>query len=150
MPGIVLGFNMKLYANSAAGYLTPSWLELKNVEDNTLSLDKDKANVTTRGNNGWVAEVGTLKTGALSFKMIWDTSDPGMILLQNAFLNNTAVELQCLDGANVPPGNGSQGLTGFHSVTKFERDEPLTEAATVSVETSLTYYPSFPPVWTTI
>jgi hypothetical protein len=150
MPGIVLGFNMKLYANTTQNYVTPTWLELKNVEDNTLSLEKDKANVTTRGNNGWVAEIGTLKTGGLAFKMIWDTSDAGLTLLQNAFLNNTSVEMECLDGPNAPAGTGAQGLSAFMTVTKFERDEPLTEASTVSVEVSPTYYPAYPPTWVTI
>jgi hypothetical protein len=150
MPGIVLGFNAKLYISSNLSYLAPVWLEAKDVQDNTLSLDKDKANVTTRGSGGWVAEIGTLKTGGLAFKMIWDTTDPVFALILAAFLNNTSIEVQCLDGPNTPPGNGSQGLQAFMNVTKCERDEPLTEALTASVEISPTYYPAYPPTWITI
>jgi len=126
----------KLYYN-AGSYATPDWKELKNVKDVTLNMEKGEADVTTRGNAGWRATVGTLKEGSLEFEMVWDTEDEGFAALQAAWFGDTPVEMAVMDGPIAT--SGSQGLRATMSVISFSRKEPLEEAMSVSVSVKPTY-----------
>ena len=131
-----LGMEGKLYYN-AGTYATPDWKELKNVKDVTLNMEKGEADVTTRGNAGWRATVGTLKEGSLEFEMVWDTEDEGFAALQAAWFGDTPVEMAVMDGPIAT--SGSQGLRATMSVISFSRKEPLEEAMSVSVSVKPTY-----------
>jgi len=131
-----LGMEGKLYYN-AGDYATPDWKELKNAKDVTLNLEKGEADVTTRGNAGWKATVGTLKEGSIEFEMVWDTEDAGFTALQNAWFGDTPVEMAVMDGPIAT--SGSQGLRATMSVISFSRKEPLEEAMSVSVTIKPTY-----------
>ena len=131
-----LGMEGKLYFN-AGSYATPDWKELKNVKDVTLNMEKGEADVTTRGNAGWRATVGTLKEGSLEFEMVWDTEDEGFAALQAAWFGDTPVEMAVMDGPVAT--SGSQGLRATMSVISFSRKEPLEEAMSVSVSVKPTY-----------
>ena len=126
---IVLGMNCDLYRGTAGS--TASTL-MTNVTDVTVSMEKDEADVTTRGNNGYKATVGTLKSGTIEFTMIWDTDDDNFTAIKNAYFNDTAIALFASDG------NGS-GLDGDFSITNFSQGQPLAEAVTVSITAKLTY-----------
>ncbi len=71
-----LGIDAKLYYNTGT-YETPTWVELTNVRDVTLSLERSEADVTTRANAGWRATAPTLKEATIEFEMQWDTEDAG-------------------------------------------------------------------------
>ena len=58
--GVKLGLHAKLYRNTGSGG-TPAWNEIPNVRDVTLNLETGEADVSTRGNGGWRANIGTLK-----------------------------------------------------------------------------------------
>jgi hypothetical protein len=131
-----LGMEGKLYYNAGI-YATPDWKELKNAKDVTLNLEKGEADVTTRGNAGWKATVGTLKEGSIEFEMVWDTEDAGFTALQNAWFGDTPVEMAVMDGPIAT--SGSQGLRATMSVISFSRKEPLEEAMSVSVTIKPTY-----------
>ena len=49
---VKLGLDARPYRNTAA-YASPTWNEVKNVKDLTLSLEAGEADATTRGNGGW-------------------------------------------------------------------------------------------------
>jgi hypothetical protein len=115
----------------------PVWVELSNVKDLTLNMEKGEADVTTRGNAGWRATVGTLKEGSLEFEMVWDTEDEGFAALQGAWFGDTPVEMAVMDGPIAT--SGSQGLRATMSVISFSRKEPLEEAMSVSVTIKPTY-----------
>ena len=68
---IKLGMEAVLKYKVGAG----AWTELKNVKDVTLNLEAGEADVTTRGNGGWRANIATLKDASLEFEMVWDTAD---------------------------------------------------------------------------
>jgi len=138
-----LGMEAKLYRNTGT-YAAPVWVEVANVKDVTLNLEKGEADVTTRANQGWRATVGTLKEGSLEFEMVWDTGDPGFEALKDAYFNDTPVEMAVLDG--VVTASGSQGLRASFSVTNFSRSEPLEEAITAKVTLKPTYAAN-PPEW---
>jgi len=121
---IRLGMEAKIY-HGAAGSTATS--ELTNVKDVTLNLETGEADVTTRGNQGWRATVGTLKEGSVEFEMVWDSDDTGFTAIKNAYFNNTPIALAILDHEN------GEGLDADFSITNFSRNEPLEEAVTVSV-----------------
>jgi hypothetical protein len=131
-----LGMEGKLFRN-AGTYGTPDWKEMKNVKDLTLTLEKGEADLTTRGNAGWKATVGTLKEGSIEFEMVWDTEDEGFTALQNAWFGDTPVEMAVMDGPIT--ASGSQGLRATMSVISFSRKEPLEEAMTASISIKPTY-----------
>jgi Phage tail tube protein len=142
---IVLGLNCKLFieAGGSGGYT--SGTEATNCKDVTLKVEKNKADVTVRGNNGWRAWVAVLKDATVSFKMLWDTADATFTLIQAAFLASAApqntLEVAVLDGY------GGHGLEATMMVTTFTRNEPLEEAVTVDVELAITYDIVHPPQW---
>ncbi len=131
-----LGLDAKLYRNTG-DYATPTWVELTNVRDLTLSLEKGEADVTTRANNKWRATVGTLKEGSIEFEMVWDPQDAGFTVIRSAWFNDTSIEFAVMDG-NIATA-GSQGLRATMQVLSFSRSEPLEEAMTVSVTIKPTY-----------
>jgi len=115
-----------------------TWTELINVKDVTLTLETGEADVTTRGNAGWRATVGTLKEASVEFEMVWDTADAGFTAIKDAFFNNSVIGLQILDGAS------GSGLEADFSITNFSRNEALEEAITVSVTAKVTYSTTVP------
>lgn len=137
----VLGQDAKLYRN-AGTYGAPNWNEVTNVKDLTLNLEKGKADLTTRGNNGWRANAGTLKEAAVEFDMVWDTGDDDFTAIQEAYFDNTSIEFLVLDGDVAT--SGSQGLRATMDVMSFSRNESLEEALTVSVKVEPTYADNAP------
>jgi hypothetical protein len=139
---IKLGMDAKLYFCAAGIGGTPTWTELTNVKNVSLSLQTGEADVTTRGNHGWKATAATMKEGSIEFEMVWDTADTGFTAIQTAYFGNTKIGLAAMDGdvATV----GSQGLWADCSITNFSREEPLEEAITVKVTAKPTYSTSAP------
>jgi len=144
--GVKLGMDAKLYRNTGT-YATPTWNEVLNVKDVTLNLEAGEADVTTRGNAGWRANIATLKDASLEFEMVWDTADDDFTALRTAFLSNGSVEFAVMDGDITT--TGSQGLRATMSITNFSRSEPLEEAIKVSVTAKPTYAANAPE-WMTI
>ena len=146
---VKLGLDAKLYRNTGT-YITPTWDLIGNVKDVTLNLESGEADVSTRGNNGWRATVGTLKDASIEFEMVWDTGDMDFSAIRDAYFNNTTVELAVMDGLITGTGSsGSQGLRATCRITNFSRNEALEEALTVSVTAKPTYSTN-PPVWMTV
>ena len=144
-----LGLDAKLYRN-AGTYAAPTWDLIGNVRDLTLNLETGEADVSTRGNNGWRATVGTLKDASLEFEMVWDTADSDFGAVRDAFLNNNTVEFAVMDGLITGAGSsGSQGLRATFRIASFSRNEALEEAITVSVTAKPTYSAN-PPSWMTV
>ena len=143
---IKLGLDAKLYRNTGTAG-SPTWNLVPNVRDVTLSLETGEADVTTRGNNGWRATVGTLKDAGIEFEMVWDTADDDFTAFKDAFFNGTSIELAVMDGPIATAG--SQGLRAVCRIITFTRSEPLEEAVTVSVTAKPTYSAT-PPSWLTV
>lgn len=141
-----LGLDAKLYRNTGTSG-SPAWNLLANIRDVTLSLETGEADVTTRGNNGWRATVGTLKEAGIEFEMVWDTDDADFTAIKDAFFNGTSIEFAVMD--SLITDAGAQGLRAVCRVITFTRSEPLEEALTVSVTAKPTYSAT-PPSWLTI
>ena len=115
---IRLGLDAKLYRNTGTSAARCGQL-VSNVRDVTLNLETGEADVTTRGNAGWRATVGTLKDASIEFEMVWDTADYHFAALKDAFFNGTPVELLVMDGDMSIAG--SQGLQAVCRIIKFTR-----------------------------
>jgi predicted secreted protein len=146
---IRLALKAKLYRNTSTNQ-TPSWNEVKNVKDLTLTLEKSEADVTTRGNDGWRATIGALKDASIEFAMVWDTADDDFTAIKDAWFNDTSIELAVMDGPIVAPSGGeaSQGLRAHCAVLNFSRNEALEDAIMVDVSIKPTYAAQA-PTWLT-
>jgi len=140
--GVKTGMEAKLFYKAGGVAAQGNWAELTNVKDNTLNLEKGEADVTTRGNNGWKATVGTLKSGSVEFEMVWDTEDDGFQTISEAYFEDKAIGLAIMDG----PMESGTGLMADFAIINFSRKEPLEEAITVSVTAKPTYSETA-PVW---
>ncbi len=136
-----LGMDANLYRNTG-DYATPVWVEVSNVKDVTLNLEKGEADVTTRANAGWRATVGTLKDASIEFQMVWDTVDAGFDAIRQAFFNNTPLEFAVMDGDITDPD--SEGLRATFDIFNFTRNEALEEAILVDVSIKPTYADNAP------
>ena len=136
-----LGMDAKLYRNTGT-YAAPTWVEVSNVKDVTLNLEKGEADVTTRANQGWRATVGTLKDASIEFQMVWDTVDAGFDAIRQAFFNNTPLEFAVMDGDITDPD--SEGLRATFDIFNFTRNEALEEAILVDVSIKPTYADNAP------
>ena len=144
--GYTLGLDCKLYRNTAT-YSTPTWSEITNVRDLTLSVEKNSADVSIRGST-WRLKATTLKEASIEFEMIWDHASEDFTALQTAFLNNTTVDVAAMDGAITTAG--TQGLRAIMNVEKFSREEPLEEAVKVKVTLTPAYDTTNLPTWMTV
>ncbi len=153
---VPLGMNAKLYRNSGTSFLEPASFtganikEVTNVRDLTLGLDKATADVTTRGNGGWRAMVGTLKDGSVEFEMIADQADENYVAIREAWLTDTPIQFAVMSGLmTAPKPPGSEGLIAVFSINNVSRAEPLEGAQMASVTMTPTYVndPDFKPAW---
>ena len=125
----VLGMNCELYRGTAG---TTADTLMNNVTDVSVSMEQEEADVTTRGNNGYRATVGTLKNGTIEWSMIWDTSDADFAAIYAAYNTGAPIALFASDG------DGS-GLDADFAITNFSQEQSLTEAVTVSITAKATY-----------
>lgn len=129
----VLAENAKLYRNTGTN-ASPTWNEIPNVKDLTLSMEKDETDVTTRASGGWKEFVDGLVDGSVEFSMLYDTTDADFTAIQDAFYNKTPVEFAVMDGIITGAGStGNQGLRAFMMIKSFTRNENLGEALMVDV-----------------
>ncbi len=145
----VLGFNSVLGYDVTGLSGGEVFVVATNVRDLSLNMDKATADVTTRGNNGFRALVGTLREGAVEFQMVYDTADAAFTAFHNAFFltANNVIGLFVADGALAT--SGTQGLKGDFMVTGFSITQNLEEANLVDVTCNLTFS-TFVPVWFTV
>lgn len=153
---VPLGMLAKLYRNTGSTFLTAAAFtgtEIDNVRDLTLNLDKATADVTTRGNGGWRATVGTLKDGSVEFEMIADKDDAHYTAIRSAWLSDTPIQFAVMSGPlTTPPEPGSEGLVAVFSINSVSRAEPLEGAQMCSVTMTPTYVndAQFKPDWKTV
>lgn len=125
--GVYLGMNAVMYVEGEV---------FQNVKDVTLNFSRATADVTTRRNDGWRANVGTLREATASFQMIKFKGDTDAKTILDNFLSNTGSLLGAafLDAST---DEGGEGIVGEWSVTSCNRGEALEDAVTYDVELSL-------------
>lgn len=137
-----IGLECKVYHNTGTvGGASPSWVERTNVQDVSIGLTKDAADMSTRGASGWAQERATLRHMEITLKILYDTSDGLYTALYNSFMSNTLfVDLAFVDG-DITTGKGWRAT---YDVFDFKEAEPLKEGKTVEV--TLKPAPGFTPV----
>jgi hypothetical protein len=143
--GAKLGLDGKLYRNTGT-FASPTWDEVKNVRDLTLSLEAGEASMTTRANAGWEAVLASLKKASIEFQMVWDSADTDVTAFRDAFLNRSTIECAVMDGDIAVAGN--QGLRATMAVLKFARSEALEEGMLIDI-TIKPAYAANAPSWHT-
>lgn len=111
--------------------------EVPNCKDVTIPLEDDKADASTRGNNGFKAYLQGLTDAAITISMIYDPADPDLQAFLKAKMTKTPIPLAILDGDKATLG--TQGLWADFAVFKFEKQEPLEGAQMVNVEIAPAY-----------
>jgi hypothetical protein len=144
--GAKLGLDGRLYRNTGT-YASPTWNEVKNVRDLSISLEAGEASVTTRGNNGWEAVLGTLKKASVEFQMVWDSGDADVQAFRDAFLDRDTIECAVMDGDIAE--SGTEGLRATFVVLKFARSEALEEGMLIDVSIKPAYSANAPE-WMTV
>lgn len=126
-----LSRNCRLYRNTGS-YGSPTWNLIEHVGDVTLPLTKSRVDVATRA-SGWDLAMVTGKKLDLKIKVPYVPGDPDYQALQDAWEDDTSVELLILDG---PVGtSGSSGWRAhFHIV-----DVTINQSISSHVEAEITF-----------
>ena len=66
-------------------------LILTGKPDLGMPINKDQADVTTRASGGWKLTLPTLKDAEITFDMMYDTSDAGMIQIQKSYFTDSNI-----------------------------------------------------------
>jgi hypothetical protein len=137
------GKDFKLYRNTDDPYdNTPTWSLVPNIKDLTRGLDKALADASTRGST-FRQQVGTLKDLTIDFEMVYDPSDTDYDAFEDAYFNDTDVEILILDGLITTAG--SKGIRFMSQVSKFGVDEKLEDVGRTPVTLVPSYAPTNPP-----
>lgn len=139
------GFECVISRNTGANWATPTWNPLELVQDATLNLDADEADVTVRGANGWTQAEPTTRKAELTFQIMHDNANSDFTTLRDAFLNRTAMDMAVLDGA--ANASGAQGLRAMWKVFRFSRSEALRDAVVYEVTMKPSFETTNIPVW---
>jgi hypothetical protein len=141
-----LGLEAVLQYNSGS-YGTPSWNAITTISDETLQVERGKADMSTRGTGGWKAYRGTLKDFTLEFDIKVTASDTAFAALQSAFINGTQLDMAATD---LPiASSGAQGPRAYMEVESIQRKEPLEDAQVYSIKMYIGYNTTPPTWWTT-
>ena len=116
---VYLGMNAKIYVGGQ---------EFANVKDVTMNFSRSTADVTTRANDGWRANVGTLREATASFQMVKYQDNTG---------DNTNNDAETILSAFL--GRGGSDLP-FST-------RPLTRAARVSTAIGLSLHATVRKLW---
>lgn len=142
------GFECVISRNTGASWASPTWNPLELVQDATLSLDADEADVTVRGSSGWAQAEPTTRKAELTFQIMHDNANSDFTTLRDAFLNRSALDMAVLDGA--ANASGAQGLRAMWKVFRFSRSEALRDAVVYEVTMKPSFEVTNVPVWMTV
>lgn len=142
--GAKTGGDCKLYINTGS-WASPTWTEVTNVRDLTMSLSKTLADASRRV-SAWKQYVSGQKDTRITFQMVWDDEDTNFQLFLDAYNNDTTVECLVISGAyNVA---GTEGLRAVFEIANCQRNEPLDDVVTAEIELAPAYDANG-PVWYT-
>ena len=130
----VVGNACKAYYNSAT-HTTPTWVEMKDVMDLSLNLDKVKADVSTRG--GWKRYRGGQKDVSIDFGYLHrEGADVILDLFLDSWLNGSPIEFAFMDQA-IAAGD-ARGLIIYCEVFAMPQTQDLDEGSKYDVSVAPT------------
>jgi hypothetical protein len=136
---VVRGKDFKMYRNTDDPYDdSPTWSEVVNVRDLTRNREKDLADASIRGST-YHLQVATLKTLTVDFQMVYAPDDVDIIAFEQAYEDDSDVEILCLDGS-IDVAD-SKGIRFMAQVSKFTTNEALGDVGLVDVTLTPGYTP---------
>jgi hypothetical protein len=135
--GLKFGANGILAINQGT-YGGPSWVNVKTVQDVTATLEYEKADASSRGQNGFGATEPTLAMVSLSFKILEDTADAAYLLLRAAaFAKTTVCDMMCCSGTI--GASGETSVRSDYKIIGWKKSEPIKDVNTFDVEMERCY-----------
>ncbi len=119
MGAVRLGKNAKLYRGPAGSQAS---VEMTNVRDLTLNVEKDESDITVRGSGGWEEIAAGNKKGSIDFQMVDKKGDADLTAISTAFFSDTPLAFLILGAALSDDG---KGLDADFEILKFSRKEAL-------------------------
>lgn len=141
--GLRVGVNQALFHNSGT-YGTPTWGEVTLAKNVKLSLQKSMAEMKTRAST-WISNLPAMKSVAIEFDLLADTSVAIFNTLRDAWINDTLVDLAVCDDAAIAT-SGADYFRAQCYLRTFDVDQQLEEGETISVTADLAYT-SNAPAW---
>jgi len=121
MPGLaVIGKDAKLYYNSGT-YASPTWVLIADVNDVSVPMTKNKADVSTRSSRYKMYGGGQLELG-MNFRYLHNVgTDSIHAVFLAAYHTDTPKEFAAMDGAIAT--TGSKGQRGFMLCFDHSQDQ---------------------------
>lgn len=120
----------KIYVEPNGLSAVPTWQEITDAENVTLSMTKQEASINNRASKNEKLLSGN-KVREISFTITYDPADAQYETLRDAFENDTLIAIAAMDG-NIAT-SGSEGLQMDVEVVQFNRQEPQNGPITVDV-----------------
>jgi hypothetical protein len=138
--GVRAGLDCQLYRNTGT-YGTPVWNAISIVKDANLALDKSKPEATARLSR-WKQHWFGLKSGPISFNILADPAIDDYAVLEDAFWNDTILDIAFANGAIAT--TGTRYTRADFGVFGFDDGQPLEDAETIDIEIDLVYSANVP------
>lgn len=128
-----LGFKGKLYRNTAT-YANPTWDEIANARDVTLTMEADEAEATRRVDGGFRTVLQGLEDLTVEAEMPFDYSDLDFKAIFDVHAARGSIEVLVLDGPVAPlAGETTAGVRLTATVTRIQEAQPLGEVSMASI-----------------
>lgn len=129
-----LGYESKLYTLTQSSHSTTvtsgEVFLVKRVTDLTRADSKEKVDVTSKDSSGQNAYINGFREVEYTFDIIEEPDEASFILLQNAYENDSPIDVLCLNGVF---SESAAGVRSTVLVNKFDEGQPLKDKKTRSV-----------------
>lgn len=111
------------------------FVEMSNARNVNQAFTHGEADATTRAAQGWAVTEPTLKTGEITWEMVYDPADTNYTAVRTAWVNKALIGLALLDG----PLTSGKGWVLDCKIFNFEQQEPNEGVVLVSVSAKVAY-----------
>ena len=130
------GFDGKMYYNSAS-YASPTWVEIKQVKDVTLTSSTDKIEDSDRGSKFKKYCTGQIDL-EVSANLTYRNNDTIGDAIRNAHINRTDLDIAVMDGDITT--SGTEGFRFNSKVFSHDWQQSIGDVMTVDCTFAPTYW----------
>ena len=118
----VAGINVYLEVYSGA-----AWIKVGGQRDTTFAPTSEDLETTDKDGGGWASHLVGIKSWEITADLIYDPTDAGIVILQNAYFNDTILTVRFKE--NVTSGKTYTGT----ATCKFEKAAPIDDIESASI-----------------